>query len=100
MAECWSRQVVDAVRVALRGDGGLELLRTSRRIVHGHGRGARVSPAELARARLVLEVDRELDRERERGLNVTGPSGEVLLTGNSSPDRALFRRFAKGVVLC
>lgn len=94
MAECWPQSVVRAVRAALLGDGGLELLRSSRRIVHGHGRGARVSPTELARARLVLEVDRELE------LSVTGPSGEVLLTGNSSPDRALFREFSKGVVLC
>ena len=101
MAECWSRQVVDAVRVALRGDGGLELLRTSRRIVHGHGRGARVSPTELARARLVLEVDRELDRERVQargGGGHVGSPGASLTAGNSSRPVGLFTSASKGVM--
>lgn len=99
MAECWSRQVVDAVRSALRGDGGLELLRTSRRIVHGHGRGARVSPTELARARLVLELDRELDRERVRGgRGDVGSPGASLPAGNSSRPVGLFASAPKGVM--
>ncbi len=56
----WPGRVVDSVRAALRGDGALELVRSSRRIVASHQRGECVAVMELRQARLVLELEAQL----------------------------------------
>lgn len=61
MAECWPRSVVDGVRAALLGPGGLELKRSSRALVHRSKRGECVAQRELEQARLVLKLEWEAE---------------------------------------
>lgn len=101
MAECWPQSVVRAVRAALLGDGGLELLRSSRRIVSASAQGKPVVRDELRQARLVLALDRELDRERVQargGGGHVGSPGASLTAGNSSRPVGLFTSAPKGVM--